>query len=179
VKPYLLMDVDGVLNPNGPAKGFRVVGYDGPGSLGGCVRINDSHIPWLAGLLPHVEFVWCTSWSTSPEALRWLAGQLRLPEDLPCIDVGRGGVAWGYTLKYGPVREFIGDRPAVWIDDVFGGKEWGWSEDRTAAGIPTLIEEVDPWRGLDDIGMGRVLAWLKEQEIGLDGDTYEPERESG
>ncbi|MFI6512876.1 HAD domain-containing protein [Streptosporangium sp. NPDC050855] len=167
MKPYLVMDVDGVINPTAEEpRGYRRVAY--PGSeQDGYVWVNDDHVRWLAEVLPRVELVWATSWSTEMWALRWLAKELGLPEDLPCIDVGKyGGVTFGRTAKIGPVEKYIGDRPTVWIDDVFGGKDWGWALDRTEEGIPTLLINPPSHLGLGFIDMGRVLAWLDEQENG-------------
>ncbi|WP_188187517.1 hypothetical protein [Nonomuraea sp. SYSU D8015] len=179
MKPYLVMDVDGVFNPisDDAPDGYERRMYSGP-ERSGFAWVNPAHADWLAEVLPRVEAVWATSWRTEPSALAWMARQLGLPEDLPQIEVGRyGGTGFGYTAKFGPVTKFIGDRPTIWIDDVFGGKDYIWAEDRTASGIPTLLEDPRPYKGLDDIGMGRVLAWLAEQEF--DGDTYEPDRENG
>ncbi|MCO1575200.1 hypothetical protein M8C13_05430 [Crossiella sp. SN42] len=79
---------------------------------------------------------------------------------MPVIEVPNYGPAFGWSPKGGPIRRWINDRPLAWLDDQFGGKEYGWAADRRTDGIPTLIMPVGAGGGLRRQHIDAVLAWL-------------------
>lgn len=172
-RPILALDVDGVLAADpqritGGASALSALGYEphrydgpGPGSApaSGTVWLRTSHGVWLRELLDRgVELAWATSWGI--RAAEWIAPRLSLP-DLPVIEVPNQAPGFGWSPKLGPIRRWADARPLAWIDDQFGGKEPGWAEDRRDEdGIPTLIIQTDPGRGLQRRDIDGVIFWL-------------------
>lgn len=145
------------------ALGYRPHHFDGTGPDGvaasGTVWLNAEHGAWLAELAEHgAQLVWATSWSAV--AADWIGPRLELP-DMPVIEVPNHAPAFGWSAKKPALRSWVGDRPLAWLDDRFGGKEFGWAEDRRdREGIPTLIVDVEPGRGLAREHVEGVLGWL-------------------
>jgi hypothetical protein len=77
MKPVLLMDVDGVLNPYGalPRKflkhGFvkHVIDFDGTGNDLVDVHLNQEHGRFLTTLSDHFDPYWCTFWNHKANTL--------------------------------------------------------------------------------------------------------------
>lgn len=163
-KPYLLLDIDGTLNASGGANyGYVKVPYDAETNQWAWMHLD--HGAWLAALAARVDIVWATSWHVDPDALAWYAAVQGLPTDLPVIEVGQvSGVRWGHTLKFNAVGRFLNDnrRPAIWLDDIFGGKDWGWAEDRTDDGVPTLLVQANPFTGWTADQYAEMTTWLGE-----------------
>lgn len=137
-RPYLLIDVDGVLNPFGMVG--RPADYDRHHLLGFDVWLWRRHGAWLDRLSTWFELVWATTWEH--EAARLIAPRLGLPEDMPVIEF-RGSS--GQTMKLPYVDRFVGDRAAAWIDDDLWSDAFEWAEGRTA---PTLLIRTSPAVGL-------------------------------
>jgi hypothetical protein len=133
-KPYLLIDVDGVLVPFGselPPDGYEAVDIDGFDRW-----LNPAHGRWLNDLGVSYELVWATAWGRdAPEVLGPILG---LP-DMPVIEFGIGGS--GETWKLDDVARFVGDRPLAWIDDDLHDDAWEWAGERREA---TLLICTDP-----------------------------------
>jgi hypothetical protein len=184
-RPILALDVDGVLAADPhfitggvqalAALGYEPHHYDGLGPDGapasGTVWLNAEHGIWLRELLArNVELVWATNWGA--RAAEWIAPRLGLP-DLPVVDVPNQAPGFGWSAKLGPIHRWAGARPLAWIDDQFGGKEPGWAEDRRHEdGIPTLIIQTDPGRGLLRRNIDEVIAWL-DTEVAETADQRE------
>ncbi|MGI5292875.1 hypothetical protein ACQEVF_57525 [Nonomuraea polychroma] len=167
------LDVDGVLNPDGDGINERVRAlrmsayerhqYDGPGPDGepvsGYVLVNPDHGMWLRGLLAaRVDVVWATSWGEVANS--FLGPLLNLPR-LPVVGVGPySGLVWGRSAKRGPVGTYVAGRPLLWLDDQLGGKDLAWAEQRTAAGVPTLLIRIDPAFGLTPDDQACAEEWL-------------------
>lgn len=117
------------------------------------------------------ELVWATSWGRV--AMTWIAPRLGLPE-YPVIEVPRRRSAFGWSPKIDPIQRWVGDRPLVWIDDQLGGKEPGWAEERRGDGIPTLIIQPRPGRGLERAHVEEVLSWLIAASKHGAGRTADP-----
>jgi hypothetical protein len=165
------IDVDGVLATD-PALaggeqvlsglGYRSHEFDGLGPDGrpaaGTVWLNPEHGQWLRELVDHgAELAWATSWGV--RAAEWIAPRLGLPE-MSVIEVPNHGPAFGWSPKVGPIGAWVADRPVAWLDDQFGGKEYGWAEDRRDDGIPTVIVPVGPALGLQRQNVDDVITWL-------------------
>ena len=179
--PVVVLDVDGVLAvdphalPGGPAAvrelGYRAHEFDGLGPDGsparGTVWLNPEHGTWLRELGDQgVELVWGTSWRHV--AVTWIAPRLGLPE-FPVIEVPVRGPAFGWSPKIGPIQRWVGDRPLVWIDDQLGGKEPGWAEQRRDDGIPTMVIQPHPGRGLERAHVKEILSLLDTARASTSG----------
>lgn len=167
--PVVVWDVDRVLVPDVPTSAHHAHRYDGPGPLGtpvsGDVYLNPEHGTWIVELTKAgAAHAWATSWGQI--AADWIAPRLGVPAaaNWPVIDVGTySSIDWGWTSKARPVQEFLGpDRPAYWIDDLFGGKEQGWAEERSARGVPTVIRRIDSPAGLTRADIDAALIWLAD-----------------
>lgn len=149
VKPFLLIDVDGVLNPYACREcpeGFveeRILGFR--------VRLNRRHGERLNGLSEQFDLVWATTWEHN--ANTEIGRRLGLP-DLPVITFRRGGS--GYEWKVPDVAEFTIGRPVAWLDDDIGAVAEEWAERRND---PTLLLRVRPGVGLTDAHFDELVAW--------------------
>jgi hypothetical protein len=130
IRPYLLIDVDGVLNPFG--SGVRPEGFSRHQLMGNEVWLSRRHGLWLNQLATWFDLVWTTAWEH--DAPRLIAPILKLPTDLPVIEFGQG--AADETWKLHDVERFVGNRPLAWIDDELWGDAFAWADRRDA---PTLL----------------------------------------
>lgn len=167
-RPVIIWDVDGVLSPGEPSDAHAPFAYDGPGPDGtritGTVYLAAAHGEWISELTEAgASHAWATSWGDL--ARTWIAPRLGYPEAAgwPVIDTGHvHSDAFGWTSKFAPVSAWLGDRPAFWIDDLFGGREQGWAEERTQRGIPTQVRHVRSPGGLSRSDVDAALAWLAD-----------------
>jgi hypothetical protein len=168
VKPYLLIDVDGVLNPFAAKATRRPEGYitqhvkSGPG---GCrwadkgirVWLNPAHGPMLLALTGLVDLVWATAWEHSANAL--IAPVIGLPE-LPVIEFPRrDSYPFGQIFKRDDVEAYAGDRPFAWLDDDFEPGDLEWAKARSESGMPTLLIGINPRVGLVQEDVNWVADW--------------------
>ncbi|QCX79882.1 hypothetical protein C9F11_31475 [Streptomyces sp. YIM 121038] len=169
-QPYLLLDIDGVLIPfpgdNGAAPATHVRydvvpigrGADDPVAI----WLNPDHGPLLMDVFRVGTLcpTWCTSWRRDATAL--IGPLLGLPP-LPYVDLPRPQITTshpnGYLWKRDYVDTWLGDAPAVWIDDDFTGLDHAWSEARTARGSATLLIQPDHHVGLKVEHLAQVTAW--------------------
>jgi hypothetical protein len=137
IRPLLLLDVDGVLQPTG---GSVPPGYERLESAESTVVLNQRHGPWLVELCDLFEVVWATTWG--PSANTVIGARLGLP-DLPHLELGdlpRAG-----TRKLSAVQQHVGDRTLAWIDDELYEDARAWAERRPA---PTLLRRTAASVGL-------------------------------
>lgn len=149
-----LLDVDGVLNPYGgdcPAGFAEHVLFpdeDEP------VRLCTAHGAWIGELAGPYEVIWATGW-------RELANQLLGP----LLGLPRVPVVAFPSLPFPPedklpaIDRVLGDRPAVWIDDMLGPAAYAWAAGRAA---PTLLLPADPAVGLTRELVDRSLDWARD-----------------
>jgi hypothetical protein len=124
VRPLLLMDVDGPLNP------FEAPWFSGMQAERGYefhvltpsdgqtywVALNPMHGHRLAQLAGIFDLAWATTWRD--DANRLLSPILGLPTDLPVVPLVRPpspkpGVCW----KADQIADWVGTRPFAWFDD--------------------------------------------------------------
>jgi hypothetical protein len=164
--PLVLWDVDRVLSPAKPTPAHVPHAYDGPDPAGkhvtGTVWLNPEHGEWMGELTAAgAAHAWATSWGHL--AVTWIAPRLHPPARFwPVIEVGQvHSTQFGYTSKGQYVIPYIGAaRPVFWIDDMFGGKDQIWAEDRTARGVPTVVRRITDPAGLVRADIDAALAWL-------------------
>ncbi len=149
-RPFLLLDVDGVLAPFGvrqvPA-GFEWRDFGGHG-----VWLSADHGRWLRELTAWFDLVWATAWET--DAADLIAPVLGLPK-LPVIEFT--SLHEAATWKLPDVTEFVGDRPLAWIDD-------------------DLHRDVDQWARMRE---AETLLIHTRSNIGMAEDHVETLREFG
>ncbi|KOT38865.1 hypothetical protein ADK41_15390 [Streptomyces caelestis] len=168
--PYLLLDVDGVLVPfpdaggDSPATHTRhdVVPVGRSADDPVTVWLNPAHGPLLMQVIRTglVTPVWCTSWRQDATTL--IGPLLGLPP-MPYIDLPRPQITNshpdGYLWKRDHADTWLGDAPAIWIDDDFAGLDHEWAAERTACGRATALVQPDPHVGLLAEHLVEVLAW--------------------
>lgn len=164
MKPLILLDVDGVLNPfHRPEPQWqphRLATNLGTYS----VLLNPGHGPELLGLAERcgAELVWATMWEH--EANRLISPLLGLPQ-LPVVEMTEkngygGGPFWVHT-KTPPVVKFAAGRPFVWFDDELGRHDTRWLKDHPDVAGFRLIH-VEGMRGLTDKHVQQAERWFTE-----------------
>lgn len=147
MKPLLLLDVDGVLNPLGVSEAPGFAAHH----VGGMrVLLNSDHGRWLGELGARYDLTWATSWERDADLI---AERIGLPLGLPAITFSDQS---GWTVKLPDVVRYAGDRPLAWVDDQIGPKVRAWAAGRQAA---TLLVETDSRVGLTPAHVETLRAW--------------------
>lgn len=95
-------------------------------------------------------------------AADWIAPRLGLATDWPVLPVPAHGIRFGRSPKHEAVADWARGRPLAWLDDVYGGKDLTWAEDRRDDDkLPTLLHSIDPTRGLQRADIDEILAWMR------------------
>lgn len=154
MKPWLLLDVDGPLNPYAASwfrQGIPPPGYQfhalTPGS-GRTYRValNPEHGQRLRLLAEVCDLAWATAWQG--HANRLIAPLIGIPDDLPVVPLEPPTLPfsdWGWKTEQ--VAEWVGSRPFAWLDDEItqGTRDW---------------LDAAPW-------LGRHLGWHVRPQVGL------------
>ncbi|MFE6868137.1 hypothetical protein ACFVFS_16430 [Kitasatospora sp. NPDC057692] len=177
MRPLLLMDVDGPLNPYAAkphrrpegygthrlltprweaAERRRLTAYGLPNKPAKPLRVwlNPEHGPALAAL--PFDLAWATTWEH--EANDFLAPLLGLPV-LPVITWSEprpqpeGGVFW----KTPDIVAWAAGRPFAWVDDQITDADRDWV--RAHHDGPALLHRVDPRIGLTAEDFAALAAW--------------------
>lgn len=187
MKPTLLLDVDGVLNPL-HAEDLSlfepledVVGAWRTQAAVYHSKFNHQRLELLAA---RFGLVWCTGWEDRANEIIGPA------HGLPELPVIRFGV--GVTLGEAgvPVAQFVNsswklpwiakwlidtygeDQPAVaWLDDQIETGDREWAKGRNLLGWPTLCVQPDPTVGLTDIHVRHLLQWASDLQVGEIGEV--------
>jgi len=159
VKPLLLLDVDGVLNPTGPpTRGFRRYRCTVDGHVY-TVHLNPRHGPRLMelALRTGTELAWATTWEE--HANEWISPRLGLPR-LPVVALGPDlGSEKGEMYKTRYVAEYVGNRRFVWFDDQVYQEDERYLRARQGLG-EFLLVHVPPEQGLTSEHLAIAREWL-------------------
>jgi hypothetical protein len=158
MKPLLLVDIDGVLNPFVRAGDLAPDGYAEHEIAGLHVLLRRVHGEWLRDLARVFELAWVSTWEADSSPL--IGAVIGAPPDLPWIEF-RERTPDGWTWKLPAVRRFAGDRPLAWLDDDPGPDAADWAATRDAR---TLIVSPDPRTGWTEDEYHRLLAFASEVE---------------
>ncbi|ORT59929.1 HAD domain-containing protein [Streptomyces sp. CB03238] len=164
MKPLLLIDVDGPLNPYAAKARRRPEGYTThrmrPSGWTEVkplrVWLNPAHGQELRELAHHYELVWATTWKG--EANDWMGPHLGLPE-LPYIDWPRmhGKAPRGTFWKTQYILEYAAGRPFAWVDDDITAYDREMVEREHLAAA--LLVHVDPRIGLIRTDFDALAEW--------------------
>jgi hypothetical protein len=155
VRPLALIDVDGVLNPYGSPScppgyiEYELFPNEDP------VRVHPGHGVLLLKLCEFADLTWATSWDD--DANRLLAPLLGLP-DLPVIRCWQP--ALNHYDKFPAISRGVGDRQAVWFDDLHSVQAAEWAQRRSPA---TRLIHVNPAIGLTCADVDAAIEFLREQ----------------
>ncbi|WP_194898529.1 hypothetical protein [Catenulispora pinisilvae] len=182
MRPLLLIDVDGPLNPYAAKPTRRPDGYTTHRLLPATwveeqrslltllgmpnkrvkplrVWLNPDHGPALAAL-PYA-LVWATTWQY--EANEYIGPVLGLPE-LPVImwPEPRPEPAGGLCWKTPSIVTWAAGRAFAWIDDDITDADQAWV--RTHHDAPALLRRIDPAVGLAAEDFAALAAWVEETD---------------
>ncbi|MER5556310.1 HAD domain-containing protein [Streptomyces sp. NPDC002793] len=165
MKPLLLIDVDGPLNPYAALSrrevppGYRRHLMRPTGWTAGAglpVLLNPDHGDELLALTDRYELAWASTWKN--EANEWIAPRLGLPP-LPYIDWPdmQGTTGNGTYWKTRHVVDHADGRPFAWVDDEISELDTAW----VAAHHPgrALLRRIDPWVGLTRTDFDALAEW--------------------
>lgn len=164
MKPLLLLDVDGVLNPYAARTENVPESYTTHRIEGLQVRLNPEHGPMLLEFAEahEMELVWATTWEH--EANASIGPVIGLPE-LPVIELGwqkdeRGRIETDHWNFDGALA-FAGNRPLAWLDDDFFmfGLSMEWFLRQRGPDRPTLLHDIDPVVGLLPGDLDVIAEW--------------------
>ncbi len=164
-RPWLLIDVDGVLNPLVVCDGFEIyemapIGWTGP-MLN--VQLSERHGEWIRGLTDIFDLVWATTWEDSANLM--ISPKVGLPNDLPVIPFRepRLRYEWGISFKSPAVAHYVGSHPFVWLDDSLTPADTDWFS--RVSGIGQFhLQSIDPLVGLTAADIAEVRAWGESPE---------------
>jgi len=163
MKPLLLLDVDGPLNPWAAKRDAKPEGYtEHRWKLSRWSRrkplimwLNPGHGERLTALADraNLQLAWATTWEHQANTM--IGPALGLPT-LTVIEFGPPAPHW----KFRAVNRFAGDRPLAWLDDDFDlypGQRDAFLERRR--GKPTELVRVDPHTGMTGDHLEAVERW--------------------
>jgi hypothetical protein len=185
MRGWLLLDVDGPLNPYGAKATRRPPGYDTfrltsqgrwvtgketKRRKGLRVWLNAGHGEQLRALAEEtgLTLAWATTWLHHANA--YVSPTLGLPK-LPVVEYPEsdlqpvaGGHRWRRdgNWKWPGVATFTDGRPLAWLDDEHSDPLYAEARqafEQSRAGSPTLLVHVDPSKGLQPAHLDMVRAW--------------------
>ncbi|MFD8802432.1 HAD domain-containing protein [Streptomyces atroolivaceus] len=165
MKPLLLIDIDGPLNPYAalarptPPEGYLVHRMRPTGWKEGTplpVLLSPGHGAELLALAGRYELVWATTWKD--EANEWIGPRLGLPP-LPYIDwpAMHAATVDGTYWKTRYVVDYADGRPFAWVDDEISEADTAWVSGHHPG--RALLRRIDPWVGLVRADFDVLAAW--------------------
>jgi hypothetical protein len=164
VTPLLMLDVDGVLNPDKAwqkPQGYNVhqvwrteLGISQ--KLRSRIWLNRNHGPWLKAL--DVDMMWATAWEG---AANWEIGPRVGLEPMDHVTFSNRSYMRnpdGSHWKLDDLMANADGRPFVWVDDGVSGADTVRVALEYAA--PALLYRVDPRWGLTWDDLGNIWQWL-------------------
>lgn len=162
LRPLILIDVDGVLNP----AGSHTLGYRAhwvfPAGVPHRLLLNTAHGRMLTELaeVADAELVWATYWRNRANA--WVAPRVDLPS-LRFVPIPRRWRSWSQSSpgswKACHVATWVGQRPFVWFED--NPDVFSCLSGQPGLGRHLLVR-VDPVIGLADSHVEQARAWLED-----------------
>lgn len=157
-KPWLLVDVDGVIS---------LFGFDPARRPPGSFQTVDGIAHYLSAtagehlraLAEFFALAWCTGWEE--KANEYLPHALGLPGPLPYVELSGGSGPEDHEStpghwKLAPIDRFAGpDRALAWIDDDHANCE-NWARSRPG---PTLLVTTIPDSGMGREHVDELVAW--------------------
>lgn len=158
MKPWLLIDVDGVLNPvmSGAAAkrgGFVARHAYGPAGWRYKVHLSPEHGRWLVAMADVCDLAWATTWEHTAD--REFGPVLRMPP-LPVVTFD---FARAPGSKVPGILRFTAARPFIWIDDDVTDLDRDLLAD---SGTHHLVLEPDPHVGLTRAHLDQARAWTAD-----------------
>lgn len=161
VRPLLLLDVDGPINPFDGRKKlpahFRKHRASPDGVTYDVYLDHGMGARLLAFAEKHdVELAWATTWEH--HANEWIGPHIGLPP-LRVVEFNFSGYSW----KFGGVCAFAKGRPLAWLDDDFHEfvPQREKYFDNARKDIPSLLHHVDPCIGITDTDLDVVGQWFE------------------
>jgi hypothetical protein len=159
-KPLLFLDIEGVIAVRRPSGALPPGEWHQFGFL-------QAYVPEYAAeriraLASRYEIIWATVWEH--RANRYFSPLLGLEDDLPVLRLrsnGNGnGASSDSTLE--TIDEAAGRRPVAWVHDDVTAAHERWASERRA---PTLLVQTDPYAGISETDVRRLLEWADEAEF--------------
>ena len=176
MKPLLLIDVDGVLNPFDAKPHRRPAGYQTHRMLPPTwiaqhpagmrarplrVWLNPEHGPQLLAL--PFDLAWCTTWQG--DANEWIGAHLGLPE-LPHVPFKENNLPDrpdGTYFKTWETVQWVRGRAFAWVDDQVGDADREYVADIHPG--PALLLTIDPATGLLPEHFEELADWAGSLEL--------------
>lgn len=169
MKPLLLVDVDGPLNPYRGKPSRRPEGYlthrlTPKNWIGKPLRLwlNPEHGPMLTKFAAanNMELAWATTWEHEANTL--IGPRIGLTENWPVIEFA-GDLRVLTLWKFAAVRDYAVGRELVWFDDDFNSyKQAKENFLQARAGMRTCLHHVSPAVGLTQKDLDEVANWLNK-----------------
>lgn len=154
---YIIMDIDGVLNPKGARYNSQLIGFQ-PMTIGDSTAYLNSklHIRWITELSQHAQLIWGSAWEEDSNLILEMLGLSDRWDHIPLQyeDVGLG------TWKIKPIRRWVENLPSeekvVWVDDELEADAFAWANTR---GNMLAIQPED-YQGMDESHFRTILEFL-------------------
>jgi len=164
MKPFVFMDINGVLDPF-LAKAEDIEDYEVVYSDWDNFRILKSHKVWLDELATTAQLVWASSWmDDSNNLISPVLGIGRLPYvDLSSSESGLSNFKLTGVLnflKLNSVDKTKVNTPFVWFDDDFYDEDEIWLKDKIKA--PFKLIKTDPRIGWTEQQKNDAIQFLSE-----------------
>lgn len=165
LKPFLLVDVDGVLNPYPRQPAAFPPGYTAFAIGVQQVWLWPAHGIWLHELAKWFELVWASTWEAETNSA--IGARIGAPPGIPHLHFTHLDPQ-GWTWKLPAVQGYVADRPVAWLDDAPGWGAEAWAASRVA---PTRLIRPDQHTGWTEEEFAELVDFGKRLRAGPGGDT--------